>query len=45
MDKGVVAHMLVDKVFACKVGNTIMKLVMNSCDEAALLAVQRVSYR
>ena len=45
MDGGVDAHVQGGKGFYCKIGNPIMKLVITSCDEATLLAVQFLTYR
>ena len=45
MDEGVVAHVQGGEGFACKVGDPIPYLVMESRDEAALLIVQCMLYQ
>ena len=43
MDEGVFTHVLGGKGFSCEVGYPITEIVMTSCDEAALFAVQCVA--
>ena len=45
MYEGVVANMRGGEGFSCEVSDPITDLVVTSCDEAALLIVQGMTYR